>query len=237
MIVSREPESVSRSEAVSRTEAASRTAVTGEVVRRGAGGARVFTGREPKGPAIVSVELVARDTGTASGRARFGADFPRGLAGFPRDSVALSDMLLFAPAPGHSSSAGVEAVAASMLGSTSMRAVRRLGIFWEMYGVRPQDSVDVAIRITQVDQPGFLRRVGQRLGLVGRGGASVLFRWVEPQSAEAGAFAAGSVPDQTRTLGTDISRLGRGHYVIELTIRRPGGGTATSLRAMEIAAP
>jgi hypothetical protein len=191
------------------------------------------------GAAVVSVEAVPRAASVVAGRARFGVDAPGGLAGWGgarRDSLAVSDLLLFAPHGSSDSLPGtVEDAAAAMLTTEGVARGQRLGLFWEMYGVGPGDTVNVALRITRTDRPGFMARLGARLGIGDPAEGSVAVRWQEPQPRRAGSsMVIAGVPVQGRSVVIDMGRTDRAQYLLELTVERPGGQSVRVTRPLAV---
>ncbi len=211
------------------------------VVSREQPGARVqqlvMNARGDAGPLVVSAEvMLANDAPGTRGRARFGERLPAGLAGLSGDSVALSDILLFTPPPsGGQLPDNLERAGAAMLASTSVRGDGKLGVFWEMYGVAANDSVDVSLQLSETDQPGLLARLRAQIGLGSVGHGVVAVRWREPQPGHTGSSSmAGSVPIQARSVVLDVSRLNPGGYVLELSVARPGKPPITVTRTLTI---
>jgi hypothetical protein len=211
--------------------------VTRRTVRPDGKAQTVFTARAPSSTWVISAELTPADSGHGTvGRARFAATLPQSLVSFPPATIALSDILLFEPPPADERlPSDLERASVKMMPTTTLDIGKKMGVFWEMYGVAPDDSVHVALRIAQNDRVGFFRRLGARVGLADRGDAAVVLRWVEPQPGREGSSSViAGVPVQSRALTLDLSNLGRGGYLMELSVGRPGQPPVTAVRALRI---
>ena len=118
----------------------------------------VLTLRAPTGRYVSSLELLDR-AGGAAWRARQGVtqvELPRGLAG-------LSDLLILkedAPLP-----ATLEEALPLVRPGIRVRADERFAIAWEVYGLQVEEPARIIIGFTR-GRPGFLRRVGEFVGVV-----------------------------------------------------------------------
>src|SRR6266581_3495120 len=151
-------------------------------------------------------------------RARYGVTLKRRTLLHP----AISDLLLFDPPD--SLPATLEAVLPYAYGSTRVPADRKLGVFWEVYGVDPAGGA-VAVSLTLARQgTGFLRRM---LGLAGRR-HDVRLEWQDvPQDSSVAP----------RALAIDLAGLAPGRYQIEVDITPPGGATLAARREIRIERP
>jgi len=169
-------------------------------------------------PLLLSLEAVApRDRHVA--RARYGVTLRRRTLAHP----AISDLLLFDPPP-DSLPATLDAVLTRAYGSTRVAADRKLGVFWEVYGVDPAGGA-VAVSLTLARQgAGFLRRM---LGLAGRR-HEVRLEWQDvPQDSSVAP----------RALAIDLTGLAPGRYQIEVDVTPPGGRTLAARREIRIERP
>jgi hypothetical protein len=137
--------------------------------------------------------------------------------------IAVSDPLLFQPSDGTEPLPdGPDAAIARMLTTTRLRGVRRLGLYWESYGVAAGDTVDVAVRLERRDGTGLLRRLAARLHMLSERDGAVAVRWREPQPGRAAARVIdGPVPVQSRSLVLDVSGLPPGSYWLDVSVARP----------------
>jgi hypothetical protein len=180
-------------------------------------GTRALRATAPCAPLLVSLEAVAPGERHAA-RARYGVQFAPRVEWRP----AISDLLLFAA--GDSLPADLDAVLPHALGSTRVPATRKLGVFWELYGVDPADgAVDVSLTMTRRGE-GWLRRAAESLGLAASP-QDVRLEWREVPGAPRLA---------PRALAVDVSGLAPGRYVIEVSVTATGGQTVTARRDLSI---
>jgi hypothetical protein len=149
--------------------------------------------------------------------------------------IAISEPVLLRPPHGSERPASDPDVALEdMLGTTRLRDMSRVGIYWETYGIAANDSVDVSVRIDRLGQPGIFRRLGTALHVADRVDGSATVRWKEPQSVIATTTIPGPVPIQGRNVTIDLSRLVADRYSVTVMISRANGQTATASREFEI---
>lgn len=189
------------------------------------------------GHQVVSGEIVSDDerADATAGRARFAITAPPGLGSLAAGQLAVSDPLFFMPTPnnGELPSSTDEAIS-QMLGSLTFTE-SRVGVFWELYGLPPSDSVDITLTVRSFDQPGLLRRIGATLGIIGEDGGTVAVKWREPKPGVRGGVSyAADVPIQVRALTLDISRLRAGRYSVEVSASRPGGPSVNSAKEIRV---
>ena len=125
----------------------------------------------------------------------------------------------------------LSAVLSHVLGTTRVRADRKLGLFWELYGVTsPAGPVSASLAVTPLGV-GWLRRTVEALGLASHT-ATMRLHWDEGSATRAGDVAVAS-----RALAVDLSALSPGRYRIELTVKAPGQEPATASREIEVVRP
>src|SRR2546426_760883 len=125
----------------------------------------------------------------------------------------------------------LSAVLSHVLGTTRVRADRKLGLFWELYGVTsPAGPVSASLAVTPLGI-GWLRRTVETLGLASHT-ATMRLHWEEGSATRAGDVAVAS-----RALAVDLSALSPGRYRIELTVKAPGQEPATASREIEVVRP
>ncbi len=178
---------------------------------------RAVVAAAPCQPYLLSLEADAPHERHVA-RARYGVTLKRRTLLHP----AISDLLLFDPPD--SLLATLDAVLPYAYGSTRVPADRKLGVFWEVYGVDPADGA-VAVSLTLARQgTGFLRRM---LGLAGRR-HGVRLEWQDvPQDSSVAP----------RALAIDLVGLAPGRYQIEVDITPPGGATLAARREIRIERP
>ncbi len=153
---------------------------------------------------LASVEILARPDRRAA-RARYSLR-PTSA----RARVSVSDLLVFdPPLPPDSLPRDLHAVIPWVRGSLTVSPGRRLGLFWELYGLDPRGEVlTVDLAVTRTGGS-WLRRATESLGLASRR-APVRLQWREVP--EWPGPAAG------RALTLDLTGVAPGHYRIELTV-------------------
>jgi hypothetical protein len=176
----------------------------------------MFTTAAPWVPLIVSVEV--RDS--AARRVARARTVVRPPANEGR--VTISDLLLF----DDPISLPTSLEEAAPRARASMRVDRStpVGVYWEMYGVRPDsDALAFTLTVTRAGTSWY-RRAAEKLGVVDRR-APVYMQWSEP-SARVAASAS-------RALAVDFSTLPEGRYRVELRVET-GGQTAAAMRVVEV---
>lgn len=202
-----------------------------------ADGATIMTIHTVPGSQVISAEFIdpGRDSAAAE-RARFAIDGAPGIERLGRREIALSDPVLFtAPAIDDSLPRGAPDAIERMLPSTTLRVRTRVGVFFEMYGVTRTDPIDMILTVMSEDRPGFLKRLGQRIGIADTAGASVAIIWKDGQSGAAiTTTTIGGVVVQSRSIVLDLSALKPGRYAIEVGAGRSGEPAAVSRRDFTI---
>lgn len=185
-------------------------------------------------PSIVGLEVQPLSGGIAA-RTRFGVTPPPVLEAMGQHEIAISDPVLVVPTPSGERPVSDPRIATNdMLGTTVLRDMDRVGVYWETYGVAAGDSVDVAVRIDRIGTPGLFRRLGTALGVAERVDGSATIRWKEPQSVAATTTMDGVVPIQGRSVTIDLSRLVPDKYAVTVTVSRAGGQTVSSTREFDL---
>jgi hypothetical protein len=168
-------------------------------------------------PLIVSVET--RDsTARRVARARAVVRPPRADG-----RVTISDMLLFDDPLALPTS--LEEATPRARGSMRVDRASPVGVYWEMYGVRPEgEALAYTLTVTR-DGVSWYRRAAEKLKVVDRR-APVRLQWDEP-SARPGAA-------RSRALSLDFSTLPEGRYRIDLTLDVGGQKPATTSRIVDV---
>jgi len=169
----------------------------------------------PWAPAVLSLELYDPDSRTAA-RARVPLEPSAG-------GVGLSGILLFEPADSLPADLP-EALA--RLHTGAVPAGRRIGVYWEVYGLTPGEDVPTAVTVTP-ERRGLLTRIAAALGLASKSGA-VRLEWHGP------APAAEAV---SRALVVDLGGLGAGRYRVDVTVSPPARAPATASGVMRVVRP
>ena len=166
-------------------------------------------------PRVLSVETWSPDK-------KRGARLRRGLW-LPRrapNTIAVSDILLFEASPDVSDLASILPHA---LGTPTVAGDRKLGIYWEAYGLaRPDSALPVSLTLTRME--GGLRRLAEAIGL-GKRSSPLSIAWRETPSM--GGIA-------TRSVVLDLSLIPRGRYKLKLELTPNGSPPVTAARMIEI---
>ncbi len=160
----------------------------------------------PNMPALAAVEIIG---GNRIHRARLAV----ALADAGPQRVRISDVAFFEP--GDSLPRNLGEFLSVATASSSFPRDAKLGLFWELYDVSVADA-DLSLRV-QVIREGrsWMRRAGERVGLVGRQGARG-FGWREGDRGDGGVAP--------RAVVVDLAGLDPGEYRIEVGLAR---GSAT----------
>ncbi|MEP6904512.1 MAG: hypothetical protein ABI875_00435 [Gemmatimonadales bacterium] len=168
-------------------------------------------------PRVLSIE-------TWNPEKRHGARLRRGVLLAPRkpNSVAVSDVLLFeAVSP---EATDLPSILPHALGSLTVAGNRKLGLYWEMYGLARADSaLPVSLTLTRFDE-GIFRKLAQSIGLTTRS-TPLNIAWRETP-------ARGGVA--TRSVVLDLSLIPRGHYRLKLELAPAGSPPVSTTRVIDI---
>jgi hypothetical protein len=137
------------------------------------------------------------------------------------NAIAVSDILLFDASP---DATDLASILPHTLGSLAVAADRKLGLYWEAYGLaRPDSALPVSLTLTRVSG-GALRRLAQAIGL-GKRSSPLSIAWRETPSM--GGIAS-------RSVVLDLSLIPRGRYKLKLELTPSGSPPVTSSRMIEI---
>ena len=135
--------------------------------------------------------------------------------------VGVSDILLFDASVG--SADELASVLPLALGRTSIAPTKKLGLYWETYGVARQDSA-LPVSLTLSRMSSGLRKFVQSIGL-GKQSTPMSIAWRETP-------AMGGIA--TRSVVLDLSLIPRGRYRLKLELTPKNGSPVTSSRVIEI---
>jgi hypothetical protein len=174
----------------------------------------------PWTPIIVSLELLDANKRSAA-RARYGIRPPTRSG-----RVAISDLLLFSPEAADSLPHRLDDALRNALHTDRVGSGKRVGLFWETYGVRP-DGESFAVTITiERTREGWMRRTAERLHLA-TPFSPMQVRWNEVPDREHGIAS--------QAVSLDLSRLQAGRYEISLTVTPADGAPVVSTREVTVA--
>lgn len=163
-------------------------------------------------PATIAGFEVTRDTLQRAGRAR--------VAIPPRDSgaVRLSDVLVFDPADlVDSLPQQLPLVLPLVHGPAHVTPGARFGLYWEVYGLVPNEPIETSVDVTPLGA-GLFRRMG---GWIGLGKQRVTrLQWHEAAQPERGVAG--------RAVTVGVAGLVPGRYRLAVTVRARGREVVTS---------
>jgi hypothetical protein len=172
-------------------------------------------------PMLASIEVTAPER-RGIARARFGIHVhdPRRPGA---DRLTLSDILVFRVVD--SAAGSLEAVARHALGAARIATGGRVGIYWELYGVRPSgEALTITLTVERVGV-GWGRRAAQALRLAAKV-TPLRVRWQEVPKRDSGIAS--------RAITVDLSTLPAGRYRMQLMVTADDGSTAVTERAIEL---
>lgn len=144
-----------------------------------------------------------------------------GLSPLPAGGVAVSDILLFDASGGDASD--LTRILPFALGTTSVPGAKKLGLYWETYGLaRPDSALPVILTLSRVSSG--LRKLVESIGL-GKQSTPMSIAWRETP-------ALGGIA--TRSVVLDLSLIPRGKYRLKLELTPRVGPPVTSSRIIEI---
>ncbi len=164
-------------------------------------------------------------------RTRFGVEAPRPLSELPAGALAMSELALLRP-EGIAASPDPEHALAAMYASTMLQNPSKVAVYWESYGVRPGDTVDVTLRIEP--DASLLRRALSVTGLVSSD-RGVAVGWRSPDPAHDVFVIPGRVAAFGQTMVLDLSLLAAGSYRVSINVGRPNQGMVSSSREFTVA--
>ena len=189
-----------------------------------------LSGILPVDSLVLSLELIGR---LHDARVRFAAQSPGPLRNLPRGTVALSTPALLHVRSGAEPVAHADSAIALLLASTTLRAERRMGLFWESYGFADTEAVDISVQVHRLDTPGRFERITASLGLTDRESSGTEIRWRETRPGTP-ADSTGPVSIHGRSVLLNLSGLRTGAYVVAVTVRTLDGRSASSVRHFDV---
>jgi hypothetical protein len=176
-------------------------------------------------PMLASVELTAvKRRGVA--RARFGVRPDDGRRRGAAGRLTVSDILAYRAVD--SAAAALEDVARYALGAARIATGGRVGIYWEIYGVRPAgEPLSVTLTVERVGIA-WRTRAAERLRLAAKA-TPLRVRWQEVPKRDSGIAS--------RAITIDLSALPAGRYRMQLMVTADDGSTAIGERFVELFKP
>jgi len=142
------------------------------------------------------------------------------LAPLPPGTVAVSDILLFDATT--TPSTDLTAILPLALGPSTVERSKKLGLYWETYGLaRPDSALPVSLTLTKVNKG--LRKLAEVIGI----GKSTPMSIAWHETPALGGIA-------TRSVVLDLSLIPRGQYRLKLELTPRAGPPVTTTRIIEI---
>ncbi|HTR79720.1 MAG TPA: hypothetical protein VMH39_16505, partial [Gemmatimonadaceae bacterium] len=185
-------------------------------------------------PLLLGVEMVPKNDSGAAGRTRFGVAPPPPLRALARNTIALSDVILVRGGPTDPPPTTVQETLTRMYGSTRLENPTRLALFWEVYGQRDGDTVDVTIRFIRRSTAGLLTRAASAVGIGHVADDTILIRWHEPRPGDPLATVEGGVSIRPRSVAVDVAAMAAGDYTVDVHVDRRGVSAASDPRVFSI---
>lgn len=188
----------------------------------------------PVAPSLVSVEVPWNSAGDRGARSRFAVKPPPPLSQMRGDAAISDPVILAVPAGAAALPILADSAIALMHGSTTLAAgANEIGVFWETYGIRAGDSVEVTVGV-QRKGGGVVDRVTSVVGALSSSNSLVTASWFEPQPGHEVRNVPGAVPIQMRSVVLNISALPIGTYSLEISVKKRGVDTLKSSREFTI---
>ena len=189
----------------------------------------------PSGPALAGVEINVERGQKLAARSRFGIVAPPTLREMRPGEVAVSEPILF-------DATAVEAIGVSEMGnivdamypSTVLEGAKQVGVYWESYGFRQGDTVDVSVQIERVNQLSKVRRIGLAFRVTTDPNFTVTARWTEPQPGRSSQVIPGMIPILARHITQNISQLPGGTYRLRVAMQRKNGELVSADRLFQL---
>jgi hypothetical protein len=149
---------------------------------------------------------------------------PPSLAELKAGEIAVSDpVLLDLQADAVNLDQPTEALLDQMLNTVNVdRRHRRIGVYWETYGISATDTITVSVRVATDEQLSAMRRLGMRLNLAENPNREVVQSWTLPDPQRGSSIVAGRVPIGINAIVLNLSQLQPDSYVLEVSIERAG---------------
>jgi hypothetical protein len=191
----------------------------------------VLFGQIDSRPTLLGIEIPLVQPLRVAARTRYAIDPPPPLSAMAPGEVAVSDpVILLAPESDEQTPVETNAALTMMAATPRTPATRRIAVYWESYGFKPTDSVDVAVWIERYTSQGIARRFANALHVTTDLNTPVATTWREPRPESRMNVIDGRVPIIGRTLVLDVSQLPRGSYWLDVAVAKPGQQPARGRR-------
>lgn len=192
----------------------------------------VLRGITSSAPAVFAVEAIGLGDSRVNARTRYGATPPALLSAMRPGEVAVSEpVVIDVRGRDFGARTPADTLLDHMVGSLRFPAThRRLGVFWETYGVAAADTVTVRVRVRRDEEISAAQRIGMALNLTSDPNRPLDISWTEPDLQRATRTLSGPVPVQQRFLILNLEQLTPGAYVLDVRVERRGAAPAQSQR-------
>ena len=199
-----------------------------------AGNAIVMQGMIPSAPALLAIEALGLGGLRVDARTRFGIVPPPSLSTMRAADVAISDAALIDVRRGSfDAQTPADTILDHLLGSVQLDSTtRRVGLYWETYGIAAGDTVAIAVRVSRDDDVSLARRLGVALNVASDPNRPIEIRWTEPDPQHATRTLVGPVPVQQRFLVLNLGQLIAGTYALEISVERRGAPLVRTRRTL-----
>jgi hypothetical protein len=102
-------------------------------------------------------------------------------------------------------------------------------LYWETYGISPDESVEIAVWVERYTPLSGMRRLGITLNVATDPNTPVVTSWVERAADPRAFILPGPVPIIGRAMLAETATLPSGDYWLEIVVR-PANGTAVRSR-------
>ena len=201
-----------------------------------AGTIGVMQGMIASAPTMIAVEAVGTGTREVDARARFGVVPPPTLQSMRVGEIAVSEPVLLDVQNGKVNvDAPSDSLLDQMLNTVHLNSrTRRVGVYWETYGVAATDTVTISVRVATDDRLSAVRRLGMALNLAENPNREVVQSWTEPDPRRGSKTVDGRVPVGSHAIVLNLGLLQPDSYVLEVSVVRRDGTTATGRRRITV---
>jgi hypothetical protein len=173
-----------------------------------------------------------------AGRLRVGAVPPTTLSALAAGVFAVSEpLILLDDIGGRIPLTTVLDALDAVAPSTEVKAGAPLTIYWESYGIAPDQAVTHAVWLERLTDQGALRRLGIRLNIAADLNTPVAVQWDEERvGPRAVPITDGPVPIVGRTITLNTEGLSAGVYRLSVAIARAGAEPVLASREIRVVA-
>jgi hypothetical protein len=184
----------------------------------------ILQGAMSSAPTMLSLELPRRPPAIAPAlRARWSVDPPPTLETFREGELAVSMPAIYVlPEDDRDIVPVPDSIIPRLYGSLRFETPGRVGIYWETYGAKPGDTLDVAIWLERVTGQGVVRSLGIVLRVAEDLNTPIAISWREPRLGTLSSVLPTRVSTVARSVALNLGDLTPGAYRLEVAVARPG---------------